>query len=58
MKEFNVNDKIELTEARKIIEAVTLLAEKCAFTHLEAMKIAHVCQECCERLEKAGVVND
>lgn len=24
----------------------------------EKMKIAHVCQECCERLEKAGVVND
>lgn len=56
MKEFNVNDKIELTEARKIIEAVTLLAKKCAFTHLEAMKIAHVCQERCE--EKEGVVND
>lgn len=49
--EFNVNDRIDMVEARKLIEIVTMLATKCAFTHLESMKIAKVCAECCERLE-------
>ena len=47
----NINDRIDVVEARKIIEAVTTLAKSCAFTHIEAMKIAKTCQDCCDRLE-------
>ena len=39
-KEFNLCDRIDIVEARKIIEAVTTLAKSCAFNHIEAMKIA------------------
>lgn len=48
----NVNDRINAVEARKIIVAVTTLARDCAFTHIEAMKIAKVCQDCLDRLER------
>lgn len=50
--EFNVNDRITIVEARKILQVVTLLAKSCSFNHLEGMKIIKVCQDCLERLEK------
>ncbi len=50
--EVNLNGNINVVEARRIIEAVTTLARSCAFTRLEAMKIAKVCEDCCERLER------
>ena len=53
-KEFNLCDRIDIVEARKIIEAVTTLAKSCAFNHIEAMKIAKVCQDCCGRIEREG----
>lgn len=49
--EVNLNDNINVVEARIIIETVTILAKSCAFTRLEAMKISKVCQDCCDRLE-------
>ena len=52
--EANLNNNIGTVEARQIIEAVTALAKSCAFTHIEAMKIAKVCQDCCERLERGS----
>ena len=52
--EANLNDNIGTVEARQIIEAVTALAKSCAFTHIEAMKIAKVCQDCCNRLERSN----
>ncbi len=39
----------------RLIEAVTILAKSCAFTHIEAMKIAKVCEDCCNRLEREGL---
>lgn len=51
--EVNLNDNINVVEARRIIEAVTTLARSCAFNHIEAMKIAKVCQDCCDRLERS-----
>lgn len=51
--EVNLNDNIDVVEARRIIEVVTTLAKHCAFTRLEAMKIAKVCQDCCDRLERS-----
>jgi hypothetical protein len=48
----NLNGRIDDTEARKIIKIVTILANSCAFTHIEAMKIAKVCQDCFDRLEQ------
>lgn len=51
--EVNLNDNINIVEAGRIIEAVTILARSCAFTHIEAMKIAKVCQDCCDRLERS-----
>lgn len=55
VEEINLNDRIDTVEARKIIEAVTILAKSCAFTHIEAMKIAKVCEDCCNRLEREGL---
>ena len=52
--EVNLNDNIDMVEARRIIEAVTTLAKHCVFNHIEAMKIAKVCQDCCERLERSS----
>lgn len=52
VEEFDQNDRIDMVEARRIIEIVTTLAKSCAFNHVEATKIAGVCQECCERLER------
>lgn len=52
--EFNLNDNIGTVEARQIIEVVTALAKRCVFTHIEAMKIAKVCQDCCDRLERSN----
>lgn len=51
----NINDRIDVVEARRVIEAVTTLAKSCAFTHIEAMKIAKVCENCCDRLEREGL---
>ena len=51
--EVNLNGNINVVEARRIIEAVTTLARHCAFNHIEAMKIAKVCQDCCDRLERS-----
>ena len=50
--EVNLNGNINVVEARRIIEAVTVLAKHCAFNHIEAMKIAKVCQDCCDRMER------
>lgn len=47
----NLNSSIDVVEARKLIETVTTLAKACAFTRLEAMKIAKVCMDCIERME-------
>lgn len=55
VEEINLNDRIDTVEARKIIEAVTILAKSCAFTHIEAMQIAKVCEDCCNRLEREGL---
>ncbi len=52
--EVNLNDNIGMVEARRIIEAVTTLARSCAFTRLEAMKIAKVCEDCCDRMERSS----
>lgn len=52
--EFDLNDNIGTVEARQIIEVVTALAKSRAFTHVEAMKIAKVCQDCCDRLERSN----
>lgn len=54
IEEFDQNDRIDMVDARRIIEIVTTLAKSCAFNHAEAAKIAGVCQECCERLERNG----
>lgn len=53
-EEFSLNDRIDAVEARRIIEAVTTLAKSCAFNRMEVMKIAKVCQDCCNRLEQEG----
>jgi len=53
----NSNERITPVEARRIIEAVTTLAKSMAFTRLEVMKIAKVCQDCCNRLEREGEVD-
>lgn len=53
-EEFNQNDRISMVDARRIIEIVTTLARSCAFNHAEAVKIAQVCQECCDRLERSS----
>lgn len=55
VEEFDYNDRIDMVDARRIIEIVTALAKSCAFNHAEATKIAGVCQECCERLEKEQI---
>lgn len=52
--EVNLNGNINVVEARRIIEVVTILAKGCAFTRLEAMKISKVCQDCCDRLERSN----
>ena len=52
--EFDQNDRIDAVDARKIIEIVTTLARSCAFNHDEAYKIAKVCEECCDRLERSS----
>lgn len=52
--EFNLNDRIDMVDARRIIEIVTTLARSCAFNHIESMKIAKVCQDCCDRLERSS----
>ena len=52
--EFNLDDNIGTVEARRIIETVTALAKSYAFTRIEAMKIAKVCQDCCDRLERSN----
>lgn len=54
----NVNDRIDAVEARKIIECVSTLAKSLAFTHLEAMKIAKVCTDCIDRLEREGLIDE
>lgn len=46
------NDNITQREAKTILETVTWLCRNCALTHLEAAKIAKVCQDCLERLEE------
>lgn len=51
--EVNLNDNINVVEARIIIETVTILAKSCAFTRLEALRIAKVCNDCCNRLERS-----
>ena len=51
MKNESMNDRIGVVEARAIIETVTTLAKSCAFTRIEAAKIAKVCEDCCNRLE-------
>ena len=51
--EVNLNDNINVVEARIIIETVTILAKSCAFTRLEALRIAKVCKDCCNRLERS-----
>lgn len=48
-----LNESINTVEARQIIEAVTTLAKHCAFTRLEALRIAKVCKDCCNRLERS-----
>lgn len=55
VEEFDQNDRIGMVDARRIIEIVTTLAKSCAFNYAEATKIAGVCQECCERLEKEQI---
>lgn len=52
--EDNLDDSISVVEARQIIEKVTTLAKFCAFNHAELAKIAEVCQECCDRLERSN----
>lgn len=54
VEEFDQNDRIDMVDARRIIEIVTTLAKSCAFNHAEAAKIAQVCQECCDRLERSS----
>ena len=51
----NLNENITPIEARRLLEAVTTLARSMAFTRLEAMKIAKVCNDCCNRLEQEGL---
>lgn len=48
----NMNDHITPNEAKTILETMTWLCRNCALTHLEAAKIAKVCQDCLERLEE------
>lgn len=50
--EFNQDDRISVVDARRIIEIVTTLARSCSFNRTEAVKIAKVCQECLDRLER------
>lgn len=51
-EQYNMNDNITQREAKTILETVTWLCRNCALTHLEAAKIAKVCQDCLERLER------
>lgn len=52
--EFNQDDRISVVDARRIIEIVTTLARSCSFNRTEAVKIAKVCQECLDRLERGS----
>jgi hypothetical protein len=52
------NDNITQREAKTILETVTWLCRNCALTHIEASKIAKVCQDCLERLEQEGDCNE
>lgn len=47
-RRMNMNDHITPNEAKTILETMTWLCRNCALTHLEAAKIAKVCQDCLE----------
>lgn len=55
---YNMNDNIVPSEAKTLLETVTWLCRNCLLTHLEASKIAKVCQDCVERLEQEGNCNE
>lgn len=48
----NLNDHICPEEARRIIETVAAMANDLMFTHLDAMKIAKICTDRIDALEK------
>lgn len=48
----NLNEHISPVEARMIIEIVTGMAKNLMFTHLDAMKIAKICTDRIDELEK------
>lgn len=48
----NLNEHISPVEARRIIEVVTGMAKDLMFTHLDAMKIAKICTDRIDALEK------
>ena len=48
----NLNEHISPVEARRIIEVVTGMAKDLMFTHLDAMKIAKICTDRIDELEK------
>ena len=48
----NLNEHICPEEARRIIEVVTCMANDLMFTHLDAMKIAKICTDRIDALEK------
>lgn len=55
---YNMNDNITPNEARTLLGTVTWLCRNYVLTHLEAAKIAKVCQDCLERLEGNDSLND
>lgn len=57
-EKYNMNDNITQREAKTILETVIWLCRNCALTHIEAAKIAKVCQDCLERLEGNDNLND
>lgn len=51
-EKYNMNNHITPREAQTLLETMRWLCRNCALTHLEAAKIAKVCQDCLERLEE------
>ncbi len=45
------NKNITMVQARQLMEMVAPLAKGCAFTNLEFMQIANICNKCIDRVE-------
>ena len=54
----NMNENINVVEARQLIEIVSALARGLAFTRLEFHQIASICNKCMDRLESEVAENE